>query len=42
VSEAINNVEGVSFTKYLVQIIPDAHLRGAKAGTISTATRGIG
>jgi hypothetical protein len=42
VSEAINNVQGVSFTRYLVQILPDAHLRGAKAGTISTATRGIG
>lgn len=42
VSEAINNDKNVSFTRYLVQIIPDAHLRGPKAGTISTATRGIG
>lgn len=42
VSEAINNDEAVSFTRYLVQIIPDAHLRGPNAGIISTATRGIG
>lgn len=42
VSQAVNNTEGVSFTRYLVRIISDAHLRGIKAGTISTATRGIG
>jgi hypothetical protein len=41
-SKAINNDEGVSFTRYLVKIVGPAHIRSDVAGINATHTGGIG